>query len=306
MQRVFVLGDTNLDIICNIDDVPDKGQEFNINSINFSVGGNGANFAVALGKLGVKVHLFSVIGNDFATNFLVGEIWSSGTKPDLFKSDNTNGYSVVLVHKDGERRILSNKGATEELKLDMFKKDILKEIFEDDILFIPGFFHHKNMHKDLESFLIMIKERGVKVMIDLCYDKSGLWMKTLKRYIPYIDVLFLNEMELQGLTNIKNTERGIKKLFAEGLEKIVLKMGVNGSAYFSLNKTFREKAIKVKCIDSLAAGDVFNAGWVYGFIQGMDEKKRLKIGNLVAGKKVQGHGINVPTRKEIKDLVDKK
>lgn len=306
MRKVFVLGDTNLDIICDIDKIPNKGQEFNINTIKFSVGGNGANFAVALGKLGINVHLFSVIGNDFATNFLVGEIWSSGTKPDLFKSDNTNGYSVILVHKDGERRILSNKGATGELRLKMFRDDIVREIFEDDILFIPGFFHHKNLYEGLEDFLIALKERRVKVMVDLCYDKSGMWMKTLKKYIPYIDVIFLNEVELQGLTNEKGTERGIKKLFAAGLENIVLKMGPKGSAHFSLNKSFREGSVKVKCVDALAAGDVFNAGWVYGLLNGMDEKARLKIGNFVAGKKVQNHGIVVPTREEIKEFRYKK
>jgi len=305
MRRIFVLGDTNLDIICNIDKIPKKEQEFNIDPIKFTVGGNGANFSVALGKLGVNVYFFSVIGNDFSTNFMVGELWSSGAKPNLFKSDNVNGYSVVLVHKNGERGIISNKGATEELSLNMFKDGILKEILEDDILFIPGFFHHKTLYRGLEDFLRTLKKRGVKIMFDLCFDKSNMWMRTLKRYIPYIDVLFLNKTELQWLTKRKDVSKGIRKLHKYGLENIVLKIGKRGSAYFSDGKSFREKARNVKCMDSLAAGDVFNAGWLYGFISGKNERSCLKLGNFVAGKKIQHHGIVVPTRKEIRDFAVK-
>ncbi len=305
MQRVFVLGDTNLDIICNIDKIPKEGQEFNIDSINFSIGGNGANFSVALGKLGINVYFFSVLGNDFSTEFLTGELWSSGVKPNLFRSDSTNGYSIVLVHKDGERRILSNKGATEKLNLGMFKDDMLKEILEGDVLFIPGFFHHRNLHKDLEGFLGILKERGVRVMFDLCFDKSNMWMGALQRYIQYIDVLFLNKTELHGLTKEKDIYRGIKKLHESGLERIVLKMGEEGSAYFSKDKSFRENALKVKCMDSLAAGDIFNAGWVYGFINGRDERTCLKLGNFVAGRKIQHHGIVIPSRKDVRDFIGK-
>jgi sugar/nucleoside kinase (ribokinase family) len=303
VQRVFVLGDTNLDIICRIDRVPGMGQEFNIDSIDFSIGGNGANFSVALGKLGVSVHLFSVIGNDFSTNFLVGELWSSGAKPNLFKSDRMNGYSIVLIHKNGERRILSNKGATEELRLDMFRDEMLREIIKDDILFIPGFFHHKNIHAELVSVLETLKERGVKIMFDLCFDKSNLWMGTLRKHIPQIDVLFLNKTELQGLTKAKDVDTGIRKLHESGLDKIVLKMGSEGSAYFSGEASFREDALKVNCMDSLAAGDVFNAGWIYGFVNGKSEQSCLKIGNFVAGKKIQNHGIVVPSRKDIREFV---
>lgn len=305
MQRVFVLGDTNLDVICNIDKIPKEGQEFNIDSIKFSIGGNGANFSVALGKLGINVYFFSMIGNDFSTEFLVGELWSSGVKPNLFKSDKMNGYSIVLVHKNGERRILSNKGATEELRVDLFKDNLLKEILKDDILFIPGLFHHRNLHKDLGGLLSTLKKRGVRIMFDLCFDKSNMWMKTLQRYIPYVDCLFLNKIELNGLTNETDVNRGIKKLNEAGLGKIVLKMGKEGSAYFSKDGSFKENAVKVRCIDSLAAGDVFNAGWIYGFVNGKGEQSCLKIGNFVAGKKIQNHGIVIPNKSEVIDFVSK-
>ncbi len=305
MQRVFVLGDTNLDIICSVDKIPGEGQEFNIDSIKFSIGGNGANFSVALGKLGINVYFFSVLGNDFSTEFLTGELWSSGVKPNLFRSDKMNGYSIVLVHKNGERRILSNKGATEELRLDLFKDDLLKKILKDDILFIPGLFHHKNLHNDLGDFLGTVKNRGVKIMFDLCFDKSNMWMETLQKYIPYVDFLFLNKTELHGVTKETDVNRGIKKLHESGLEKIVLKMGKDGAAYFSKNKSFKENAQDIKCIDSLAAGDVFNAGWVYGFINGKDEKSCLKIGNFVAERKIQNHGIVLPPINEVRGFISK-
>ncbi len=142
-------------------------------------------------------------------------------------------------------------------------------------------------------------------MFDLCFDKSNMWMETLQKYIPYVDFLFLNKTELRGVTKETDVNRGIEKLHESGLEKIVLKMGKDGAAYFSKNKSFKENAQDVKCIDSLAAGDVFNAGWIYGFINGKDEKSCLKIGNFVAERKIQNHGIVLPPINEVRGFISK-
>jgi len=83
MGRVFVLGDLNVDMLCHVKAMPARGGEVHADSIRFSIGGNAANFAVALGRLGVRPEFYSCIGDDFSSDFLRRELKSSGVKPVL-------------------------------------------------------------------------------------------------------------------------------------------------------------------------------------------------------------------------------
>jgi len=44
-------------------------------------------------------------------------------------------------------------------------------------------------------------------------------------------------------------------------------------------KFYREKAFRVRTLDSTGAGDYFNAGVAYAMAEGMEESKWLKLGN---------------------------
>jgi ribokinase len=146
MQRIFVVGDINLDILCRIKRIAEKGREAHIDEINFSVGGNAANFSVALGKLGLKPEFISAIGNDFATPYLFNELKKSKVKTNLMKLDRANGFSIILVNRYGEKRMMSYKGATTELSI-KHVMDGLKQVKQGDLLYVAGYCYMKNHYK---------------------------------------------------------------------------------------------------------------------------------------------------------------
>jgi ribokinase len=118
-----------------------------------------------------------------------------------------------------------------------------------------------------------------------------------------VDVFFLNQIELQKFCKETSVKSAIKKLQDMGLKGIVLKLGKKGSVYYSPTQTYREPAMKVKCRDSTGAGDVFNAGFVFGYLKKLNPSNCLKIGNFVAGEKIQHYGIVVPTQKEMNRFI---
>ncbi len=83
-MKVFVVGDLCLDVLCNIREHAALGEEKHIYNLNFSLGGNAANFSFAASKLGFDVELHSAIGKDFATAFLKKQLLK--TKVSLFLS----------------------------------------------------------------------------------------------------------------------------------------------------------------------------------------------------------------------------
>jgi len=293
VARVFVVGDINIDILCNYREIPDIGEEAHLDSVNISIGGNAANFAVALGKLGERPELFAVIGNDFACDYLLDTLRGSGVKANLKRLDKTNGYSIVFVNQSGERFILSNKGASGEITVGDLE-GVVEKTKDGDIVYVGGYFHLRKLHEGFPDFLRRIKRKKGLVFFDMCFDKHGTWMESLKGLLGYIDLVFMNEKELSMISG-----GDPEALPGLGIKQAVVKLGKKGSMYCSGNQIIREEAFKVRAVDTTGAGDVFNAGFVYGYAKGLTPERCLKLGNFVAGKKVQHHGIVVPKKEEV-------
>lgn len=303
MARVFVVGDMNVDIFCSAKQTARPGTESHADEINLSAGGNAANFAISLGKLGLRPELVSAIGNDPFSGFLRRELKKSGVRANLVECIKPNGLSVILLDGSGERSILSNKGASGELRASDLEKMILSKTSKGDIIYIGGYFHLIKMHKGFREFLKGARSRGAQILLDLCYDEYGLWMKALKPILKHIDIVFMDVVEMAHLTREKDMRKAIRKLEAAGARQIVLKLGRNGSAYFCGKTVMHQKANKTRCINSTGAGDVFNAGFVFGRMKGFDANGCLKLGNFLAGRKVRSHGIVLPSAREVNSFI---
>src|SRR3954468_16282926 len=78
-----------------------------VKSIEYHVGGNGANTARAMAILGASVRLVGAVGSDAQANFVVEELQSSGVATDfVMRLDAPTATTVVLVHEAGNRQFL--------------------------------------------------------------------------------------------------------------------------------------------------------------------------------------------------------
>ena len=302
MARVFAVGDANVDVFCLPERLPSLGEEAH-GEIHASIGGNAANFAAALGRLGGAVELVSVSGADPFSHFIRSELSKSGVSLNLAESSQPSGISLITLNRKGERSIVSSKGACAELTTALLESRLLPHLRRGDVVYIGGFFHLPNMHRGFASLLKRARIKGSVIMLDLCFDEYGLWMKSLKPIIKLIDVLFMDALELWKLTGEKDMLKAIKKLQEAGAGEIVLKLGKSGSAYFFGKKFFHSKAPKTRCVNSTGAGDVFDAGFVLGRMKGLDAGTCLRLGNMAAAEKVRHHGIVVPSRAAVDRLL---
>tara|TARA_Y100000310_G_scaffold345676_1_gene468168 strand:+ start:3781 stop:5433 length:1653 start_codon:yes stop_codon:yes gene_type:complete len=300
MPKVYVIGDLNTDFFTYTGSRARFGEEQNAD-FTHSIGGNAANFAVAAASLELNVSLVSMIGEDLFTKFLKAELAKSKVNPLLINSDSSNGFSNIFVRKEGERGIFSNKGALLELSSSLVSKKIISKLKEGDIVYFGGFFHLPKLRNGFVKLLKAIRKKGARVFFDATFDEYGKW--EVKSFLSFIDIFFLNEVELEHIAKTKNKSNGIKKLFSMGANEIVLKLGPKGAEYFSRTQTLAMPALNVNPVNATGAGDFFNAGFTYAFLNDFSSWNSLLISNFVAGKKIEKKQYFKPTENMIKNYL---
>jgi len=263
--RLLVLGDLCVDII-HPSGPARYGEEHELGDLDFSIGGCAANFAITSAALGMRPALISAIGRDFATGFLRGRLSEAGVKPLLIESRQKNAFSIIALDKAGERSIQSESNCLHEITAKKAER-MLHAVNPGDFLFISGFYQLDNMRPGFAGLLKKMDGRKAVICFDTSFDMHGKW--DISAYLPFIDYLFVNEVEIRHVEKGANTRERASYLLSKGAGNVILKQGADGATLFrKYGNPLKAKALKVRAVDTTGAGDAFNAGFVFGLMRG--------------------------------------
>ena len=289
------VGNANVDIFFVVDNFPKEDQEVIAIEHYQRYGGAGANVAVALAKLGLRTCFLGCVGNDELglgfikdlKRYCVDTTW-------IYKSNELNtGRVVILIKKDtGQKMMIAYRGANALLKAEIFPEKVFKEARHLHISSLPP-------NKAID-FIRRVKRYEKTVS----YDPGSGITAGLNSFIPLlrqIDILFLNKSELFTLTGVNDLRRALNILLCYGVKGIVVKLGKNGALYKDNKIEVKCPAFKVKkVVDTTGAGDAFDAGFLYGFLNKLTIKDSLTLGNAVAALKIRKKGArSSPTKNEL-------
>ncbi|MCW1298581.1 MAG: carbohydrate kinase family protein [Candidatus Parvarchaeota archaeon] len=259
------VGDINLDIITDaIKKYPSKDEQIIVDDIKLNIGGSSALCACASSTLGLRTSFIGKCGSDFYS-LLLEKLRSYNVHANLSKSERT-ALTIAITFQDGSRSFITRRGANSELEL----SDINFELIElSRHLHIAGIWHITRIIPHIKRILRFAKEHDLTTSLDVgATIKEENW-EILYDFLRYIDILFLNELELKFLTR-KNLENGINEL-RDKVDILSIHLGRKGAITVNKGKIFKSKAFKIKVLNPTGAGDVFNAGFIYCFLN----KKRL-------------------------------
>lgn len=139
----------------------------------------------------------------------------------------------------------------------------------------------------------LAKEAGSKIILDLAsYNVVESNFDFLSRIIPEsVDILFANEEESSAFTG-KNPETAVSEL-AKIVDISIVKEGSKGSWIQRGVDKVHVPALKVNCIDTTGAGDVYASGFLYGLMNNKDLKSCGEYGTRLAGQVVQHIGAKI-------------
>ena len=293
-----VVGSVNVDLIARASRFPLPGETITGSSFALLPGGKGANQAVALARLGGSVEMIGSIGDD-ALGRQYGETLSAlgvGRLGVSVLPGISTGTASITVTDSGENEIIVVPGANGEVT--------------------PEYVRKKAAIIEGAAFLLLQLEIPLESVIEaaLIADRSGARVildPAPARPLPdalfnLVDVLTPNETEAQILTGEDTRdEAGIRRageaLLARGVRTVIVKAGARG-AYLLEKGTFcRVEGFAVHAVDTVAAGDSFNAGLSFALSLGYEIRKAIRFANAVGAISTTKEGAQsaMPTRNEL-------
>jgi len=284
-------GNIVLDILVRPVDLPqDWAGTAVVESIEQSLGGNGANSAYTVGKLGVPVRLVGMAGQDAFGQFALDKLRSAAVDiSGIRRSRAPTATTVVLVNGGGDRRFLHRLGASGEMFLE-------PDEFEREIR--PGMAHYHlgtpftmpRMRTVHPALLERAHARGLTTSLDTQWDWQGKWMETLAPCLPHVDILFVNEDEARMLTGQAEADAVARSFRERGARTVVLKQGRNGCFVYTSGAEFRAPALSVPVVDTTGAGDCFAGAYIAALQRGKSHQEAARIANLVGSMVVETLG----------------
>ena len=154
-----------------------------------------------------------------------------------------------------------------------------------------------------ESFRKLTQKR-IKVFLDhgrLPIDVNPDKIQAVKASLPFVEGYLPNGDELRGITGENDIKDALTKALSFGPKFIVVKLGKKGCWVFSQNFSIKLPGYTVHVIDTVGAGDSFNAGFVYKYLLGETLERCTQFANATAAFKVSKN--RLPTSEEVESFI---
>jgi sugar/nucleoside kinase (ribokinase family) len=278
---ISVLGELNCDLILyGLPAVLEPEREHLATDFALTLGSSSAIFAHNISLLGSGVGFTSCIGDDPLGKFCVERLSESGVDVSGVKclANKTTGVTVILpVAK--QRQILSYLGTTVDLQTAHLDLDYLRSAAH---FHLSSFFILRGLRPSLPELFRQMKKSGLTTSFDTNDDPENLWAADVKDVLKSVDVFLPNEQEACKLTGARDVESALESL-SRIVSIVVIKCGAQGVVARHGSSRFGVTALPVQPVDTVGAGDSFNAGFLHKFIRGSAVQDCLEYGVACAG-----------------------
>ena len=183
------------------------------------------------------------------------------------------GFSVILA-RQGDRAILTYPGSIPALKMSDVDFSLISKCRH---LHLSGYFLLDQLRPDIKVLFNKAKELGLSLSLDTNYDPTGNWDHGLSETLPFVDVFLPNKTEAQAISGEKSVENALQKL-AEIMPIVAIKLGDAGAlTKWKGHPRLKQEVVAVKVVDTVGAGDSFDAGFIYGYLNGWSPERTLRL-----------------------------
>ncbi|MBB2755367.1 UNVERIFIED_ORG: hypothetical protein GGI57_006110 [Rhizobium aethiopicum] len=291
MRPLAVIGNVNVDLILGpAAPWPKAGTEIIVDHDELRVGGAAGNSALAWQALGIEFEIAANIGSDQFGRWLAEAFGHRAEKWPVRPERTT--LSVGITHPDGERTFFTTTGHLPRFSLADVFAVIDGERLRGGYALLCGAFLTDDLAREYGALFDWAERHDITVALDTGWPLDG-WTEencaATKAWLSRSGIALLNEVEtttLAGINDPIEAAREIRSHMPEGAI-VVVKRGPDGAIAIGPDgPPVSVAAPIVKVVDTIGAGDVFNAGFLAALADGKPLASCLAAGTQVASRAI--------------------
>lgn len=275
---VTIAGELNLDLI--LYGLPEQllpERELLADRMMLTLGSSSAIVAHNLSLLGSRVGFQSRIGDDPLGRIAMERLKEGGVDVSnvrVIPGQTTTGLTVILHHEHW-RNILTYAGTISELNWNDLDLDYLADSRH---FHFSSYFLQKTLRPRADELFRHLKWKGLTISLDTNDDPDDRWEGDLHEVLRHVDVFLPNEREACKAAGTDDLEEAIGKL-SQSVPLLVVKLGRKGALAQKGSERITAVSKEVTPVDSVGAGDSFDAGFLHEYLRGSDLETCLSSGN---------------------------
>jgi sugar/nucleoside kinase (ribokinase family) len=287
MFDVLVAGEINPDLILSGDVKPEFNQvEKLVDTAVLAIGSSSAIFACGAARLGLKVAFIGVCGDDVFGRFMLDEMQKRNVDVSnvIIRPGGQTGLSVIL-NRDTDRAILTHLGLIADLQASDVSDSLL---YQSRHLHVASYFLQTQLQPDLPALFRRAHSLGLTTSLDTNYDPSEEWLG-FDELLSVTEVFLPNKTESLSITKVGDVESAARQLASKS-KLVAVKLGADGALACSGQEITRSDSISINVVDTVGAGDTFDSGFLFGYLNRWPLEKSLRLACVCGAMSTQKAG----------------
>ncbi len=300
LSQVTVIGDAGVDAIIQLPKSQEQATSFNIIQPTLSPGGTAGNTSLSLARLGHDVTMFFAIGSDSYGTYLLSALEDANVSTEhvYVSPEHFTLHVNVIIDHLGERHFAGNpygNWASVHYPPDKVSHEA---IAKSSWLHTTGnSFDRGTTPQSTMRSMTIAKQHKIPISLDLNLRSPNnqlpnQYKHAISEAIELADyVLGSADDEIALYTGIDDRSKAAVALSAEK-RTVISRLGSNGCLVATPSGEITKiPSYKVKVVDTLGAGDTFNAGFISAKLDGASSIVAAKRGNAIAALCVASEGV---------------
>ncbi|WP_433472499.1 carbohydrate kinase family protein [Spirillospora sp. CA-142024] len=284
---LLVVGDANPDVVLvGAPRRPAFGQrEELVRHGELALGGSAAIMACGAARLGLRVAFAGRVGDDAAGRFVLGALAERGVDVSACAVDPERPTGLTVILNEGaDRAILTAPGTLPE----MTAEDVpAKALLGARHVHAASYFLQPGLASGLPAVFAAARAGGATTSLDTNDDPSGRWAG-LDAVLAVTDVLLPNESEARDIAGCEDVAEAARRLAARGVLPVI-KCGSEGALAWD-GGLVRAAPVPAEPLDTVGAGDSFDAGFLAARLRGLDLAGCLALATAAGALSTRAHG----------------
>lgn len=276
---ISIAGEINMDLILYglPEDLP-LDRELLATDFQATLGGSSAILAHNLAALGKHIGFITRVGADELGRIALGRLAESGVDLShaIHAEGPTNTGMTILLPHGRRRRILTYPGTMSLMSRADIDFDYLASARH---FHLSSLFLQTALAPDLPNLFRDLKRAGLTLSLDTNDDPEDRWDGVLDQLLEFVDVLLPNEEEACRIARRDTVEESLSAL-SHRVPCIAAKCGPRGALVQVGGKLTEIPPVSVDPVDTIGAGDSFNAGFLIAYLDGANPVECASAGNV--------------------------